>query len=682
MNPYPKPATSLDAWAVPDRAEHVSLDFEFDKNGRPTIMGLSAGGSCVSVRWDYRCAAKLKELGNTALHWVGHNFVDADRPLVKEFAGVDIPLERVEDTIVQHMLANAYFQNVGNKRKGDNVDGDGDARGIGMLDLWSFVGLYTELPNWKKCRDGLAWDAGYAFPERCSGPCPVHNKIWYNAIDAYGPDIALPNLHADLEYKKVPRSLVLRVQEYCEVARRMQATGLRVDIEYRDALNREFAEEKEKLFPQVTGYKDCGVCGRMAAPPCKKCRECERPLSSENRGQREVEGYNAPFAPRSPKQITEWFSAQGIALRSTSKDDILKAVDKADEEHGGYGWLETLFAYKNLGKGTDSWLADSLLTGTFLHPRTIPYGAASGRTASSRPNYQNFPKKKKGLMSRIRNCILPISPDHVLVRADCGQLEYRGMLWYAYTWIMGRAFPALAAELFNPMLPSFGKLLKRTATLSDRSERDVLKTVIYAALYNEGIQVRAGAELALPRTKAAIAAGALVVHTDWECGGGLVCYTGVNLADRLFGGHSFAQRKLALEIQERFFALPGGRELRLVHRYVAEQAEKGFVSSHTGRYLKLVGSMGDRIKDGSAHLGQGLTDYVQEAILKYHRAGEIPYMMVHDELIFNRPRGETDRQHWEFMQVMKEPSALFEGFSTPIEVKVGDRWGQMREIVL
>ena len=68
--------------------------------------------------------------------------------------------------------------------------------------------------------------------------------------------------------------------------------------------------------------------------------------------------------------------------------------------------------------------------------------------------------------------------------------------------------------------------------------------------------------------------------------------------------------------------------------------------------------------------------------MKYHRGGHIPYMMVHDELIFNRPKGDTPKQHWEFMQTMGEESKLFEGFKAPIEVKVGERWGEMTEVTV
>ena len=77
-----------------------------------------------------------------------------------------------------------------------------------------------------------------------------------------------------------------------------------------------------------------------------------------------------------------------------------------------------------------------------------------------------------------------------------------------------------------------------------------------------------------------------------------------------------------------------------------------------------------------------MTDFVQEGIMNYHSMDEIPYMMIHDELIFNRPKGDTMRQHHDFMQVMAEPSKLFEGFSAPIKAKIGERWGSMEDIQL
>jgi hypothetical protein len=39
------------------------------------------------------------------------------------------------------------------------------------------------------------------------------------------------------------------------------------------------------------------------------------------------EQWDAPFNPRSPKQVIDWFKGRDIFLESTEKDDIVKAMD-------------------------------------------------------------------------------------------------------------------------------------------------------------------------------------------------------------------------------------------------------------------------------------------------------------------------------------------------------------------
>jgi hypothetical protein len=113
------------------------------------------------------------------------------------------------------------------------------------------------------------------------------------------------------------------------------------------------------------------------------------------------------------------------------------------------------------------------------------------------------------------------------------------------------AFSWLAAN-------SGGQFTKAAAALS-MSERDVAKSISHGSNYCEGLQVLMPADLAKPHIQAEIQYGARAVYMkkymprlekDWDYRGGIVSFTGANLAERLFGDRSLANRKKALEIVE------------------------------------------------------------------------------------------------------------------------------------
>jgi len=195
--------------------------------------------------------------------------------------------------------------------------------------------------------------------------------------------------------------------------------------------------------------------------------------------------------------------------------------------------------------------------------------------------------------------------------------------------------------------------------------------------YGEGLVVLPPGRL--EKSKNLISRGALKVYRDWEYAGGVVGFTGVNLAMRLFGSASLEHRKLALEIQDQYFRrFPQIREWQ---KKLSEQAEKGYVQTASGRYLRLQGSPEERLKQALAFHGQGgAADYCQEAMIKYYQSGHVPLLQVHDELVFEIPATMSDKQVLEFFSVMQQESSFFPGFTCPVKVKRGSNYLDMREI--
>jgi hypothetical protein len=89
--------------------------------------------------------------------------------------------------------------------------------------------------------------------------------------------------------------------------------------------------------------------------------------------------------------------------------------------------------------------------------------------------------------------------------------------------------------------------------------------------------------LVVSTIKRLIELGALVVHRDWPAFGWLIGFTGVNLAERLFGSASWENRAKALAIQEAYFHR--FQAIRKWHKKITAEAERGYVRSVSGRYL-------------------------------------------------------------------------------------------------
>jgi hypothetical protein len=601
----------------------------------------------------------------------GHAFITADRPVIHGATGRQIPLAQIDDTMVLHFLCNADFCK-GVAKSEDDLD---PKRGTGLLDLWSMASIYTDLSQWKRCRG-----------ERCEGPCPEHQPSGYNAVDAIACDVALPNLDAERRSKGIPDSLVAHVKEVSAVCRVMEDRGIQIDMDVVRELEAEYEERKDAIFGKRRERKWCGRCGRLtkSQAPCKTCKAegsgmllAPRPDHPGVHGYKLEEVWDAPFNPRSPA-APDWFKARGVWLKSGGKDDVQRALRRLEKSKTAdpetLQWLQRLHEYKDAGKGLKAWFDERHVNALGLaHPRFIATATSTLRLASSGPNFQNIPKRGWG--KQVRRAIVARDPSLRLLRADAKQLELRRVLWAAgvrddygddaFTWLVQQA-----PELFEEA--------SRLSTLG-HSPRDVAKSVSHAGSLMEGITVLHSNDLEDSYVIRTARAGALAIHRDWDYADGLVAFTGVNLAKRLFGDESWASRKKALEIQEAYF----GRfpQIRQWQRKATDAAERGWVQNEAGHYLTLRGSVEDKAKIAAAVGMQGESAiYIQEMLLDFARDGDIPLMQIHDELVFEVDRGWSKAKCYEFMQRLAGTSRLLDGFSCPIDVEWGDNWFELEGI--
>lgn len=634
------------------KTSEVSVDFEFDSDDMiPTIIGLSAGGGAHSAYYGPQGAKVLCDLEKAKVTWVAHNGVTVEKEIIERETGSEVPLSRIEDTLAMHYLCNAELCKGAVKGGMDDDDEDQKDKGMGFMDLWSMASLYTDLPQWKQCR-----------AEKCEGGCRFHDVLGYNGIDSLACDVALPNLRADMAAKQIPDALYQNIKQLMSITDKMTKKGVAVNKPLVAVLEKEFEERKGKIFPS-----------RLQPRIGKKGQQ----LKTFDLV------WDAPFNPRSPKQVLEWFGDQGIALDGTDKDEIKLAMarldDKSPEE--AKKWLEKLFEFKDAGKGLKPWTDERYFHADgLMHPRWPPYSTSLGRLSSSWPNFQNIPARAWG--KTVRQAIIARMKELVIAKADKSQLELRIMLWYA-------GYPLPKDDAFTWLVESSDGLFHRIAEQNPEKgwkPRDWTKSVSHGADYGEGVKVLSSSDLDKPRTKREIEVGALVVYRDWEYHGGVVAFTGANLATRLFGSASFENRRKALEIQEAYFKRFSA--IRKLQRSISDMAQEGYVRTASGRYLSLLGSPEDKFKIALAMFGQGGgADDVQDAMRRYDNLGHVPTLQVHDELVFELPKEWSNAQYLEFFRVFSEPSTslvnapnAIEPFVCPVKVSIGPNWSDVEEI--
>lgn len=625
-----------------DIPDGVGIDLEFSPTtGRPTILGIANRKTCVGIPWDAElCKLTIETAQRKHVKLVGHSVIGADRPVVEGATGVKTALYDWECSMTRFYLANQDFT----KTPGKDEDED-DSGAMGFLGLWTMASLYTSLPNWKSCRGNA-----------CDGPCPLHQPFDYCAIDSWAGLEGAFNLRQDMAEKHIPERLYEDLLKLSEIADLMQRRGVAVDQQFVAKLEKSFEAKKAELFPfQVVGGKTVYT----------------------------------QFNPKSGKQVLSYFSTRGIPLSSTEKSEVRAALDKElrklsldiDEASSAklpdtVDNLYRLWQYKDAGKGLASWFAAKYVDKDSLsHPRWIVCGTSTGRMASSNPNYTNIPAR--GFGAQVRNAIVPREKGLVLLKADASQMELRKCLHAA------GVERKLSKDAFTDLVVAAAGKFDKAAELYHGNARDMAKSTSHAGNYGEGLQVLFPKDLDRATIKKEIDVGARLLFRDWEYAGGLVSFTGANLAQRIFGDKSYESRKKALEIQEIYFeAFPEIRPWQKKVSHIIQ--DKKAIQSGTGRHLQLYGSPEDNLKIALAFIGQGEgADFMQEKIRRYYdELGVLWLLFVHDEAVFEVPAEWSTAKLRDYTAILMEESGNLPGFSCPFKFKLGPSWGEAKGIEL
>lgn len=633
----------------------IGTDLEFNKSG-PTILGISSDTRAVAVPWTNALAQQV--IAATVVskaNLVGHSTIGAEKQQYEKALGIKTPTAIYDCSMIAHHLVNADFTKMAGKEEGE------EAGSLGLMGLWTVASLYTDLPNWKDCRK-----------TQCEGPCPYHAVFDYCAVDSWASLVSFREQTRQMREFGIPHSFYRDRIDLTDICVRMEQNGLRVDREWVKKLDEQSQAFKDTLFPYEI------VNGKIQ-------------FNEVN--------------PKSGKQVLKYCQESGISLDATTKGDIAKALEVAARKDGisakdtrelvkslevsradlsnQTDFLFRLYQFKDSGKGSKSWFDDKYFgEDGLIHPRFNSTGASTGRLSSSRPNMQNL--GVRGWAQELKKAIIP-PEDCDFLESDFSQLELRVVLYLA-----GMDMAAIGADAFTWLAANSNGLFTKAAANLGMSERDVAKSISHGADYMEGLQVLSPSQLSDKKIKSEVEYGARVVYQrkylphlsrDWDYRGGIVSFTGANLAERLFGDRTLPNRKRALEIVEDvyFKSFFGIREWQMK---VLAQAESGYVQSPVGRRLRLYGTAEDDAKMAVAFFGQGVgADHVQSVMLRFDRELDvIPALNVHDSLVFPIQKGWSNEQAKDFIGLMQEETKLLPGFSAPGKIKRGPNYGEIKQI--
>jgi len=604
--------------------------------GEPTILGLSDGKTTVSVPFA-EGEPYLRRLLDRfpEAQFVGHNIMSADVPVLAA-KGIRVKQENCLDSILLHWLTNSSLC----KASGKVSDEEGEKRGRGYMNLFAFVALYTDLPNWKQCWGESCRELG--------NPCPEHDEQFYCGVDTVSVVMAMPHVLRRAKLMGVDKLYPLH-RDLSTVLYGMRERGLLVDTKYVEQLDGQLRQEGERLRLRM------------------------------------------PFNPNSPKQVLAHFKQKGIALANAQQSTIDVACEEYEDEE-----LAVLQMYGQLGNGVDRWFKpqrydadtgerDGYVDENGLIHANLSFFTSTGRLACGSPNLQNIahrPKKwEKGLPAqdtlagRIRRAVVAPEGYH-LYEADFSNAENRVMLHLAgHTAPEGVDLHEWVAQIaeIQPDDPF---------ALKEGGPRAAAKTVQHGNFYLEGLSLVTRSELRSGRIQNEIAKGVRLAYPDWTFNGDVVTFTGSNFAKRAFGSASYENRVKANTIIGRLFSrFPGVRDLQ--RRKSKEIERDRCIRNEFGYCLALYGRDMEKMKSGLAFTGSNPIAHLTK--LAMLRADQHPQLdcrlQVHDSLLFYADRRHEPKQvaAW-IKECMEIPLPEMGGLCVPVEVKYGMDWCNLSKL--
>jgi DNA polymerase I-like protein with 3'-5' exonuclease and polymerase domains len=177
----------------------------------------------------------------------------------------------------------------------------------------------------------------------------------------------------------------------------------------------------------------------------------------------------------------------------------------------------------------------------------------------------------------------------------------------------------------------------------------------------------------------------LRVFPDWQFRGLTVGYTGANLAERILGSRTEANRKTMLDIQFDVYFKSFPQILNLQRKLTEFYNDKDTFLFPSGRILDFYGPDVEDFKLILAATGQGGgADYIQAGMVELvsRDAHALPVMQVHDEVDCYFPTEYSDSTIVTVLRAMCEEHSVLPGLKAPIKILRGKNWKEKEMRVL
>lgn len=148
--------------------------------------------------------------------------------------------------------------------------------------------------------------------------------------------------------------------------------------------------------------------------------------------------------PNSPKQLMTYFTQEGLNLKNTAEETLLKVQD--------HPAVAPILAYRKARKLSSTYGKAYLEAETdgYIKPNFNVHGTSTGRLSSSKPfNAQNIPSAK-----RIKRIFVPRDEGRKVFAADYGQAELRVMSMLSGDEAMQALFQPDSPDFFDALMPS------------------------------------------------------------------------------------------------------------------------------------------------------------------------------------------------------------------------------------
>ena len=355
--------------------------------------------------------------------------------------------------------------------------------------------------------------------------------------------------------------------------------------------------------------------------------------------------FNELYLPQTRKTPSGAFTTNAAAL-----DDLKERLDRGETEGvdpKAYQVLDMVLEYRQLTKLKSTYV-DALPTLVNPHTGRIhtefkQTGSDTGRLSSTEPNVQNIPVRTE-LGRRVRSAFVAEDADWTLLAADYSQIELRILAHYSRDEGLMSAFrngedihAATAASVYDVGIGDV-----------DAEMRRVAKIMNFGVLYGLspfGIRQQTG--FSAEEGKAFIDS----YFTNYP---GIQSYIdGIKEQVRADGYVEtlMGRRRRISEIHSRSYHTRAAGERMAVN-------------------MPIQGTAADIIKIAMINIQQRMADLGMRSRM---------ILQVHDELIFEVPRGELEQMRAIVTELMPSAVPPAVGFEVPLEVemKVGDNWGEM-----